>query len=46
MTRTGYRAIGVAISVGLACGLAAEAPPAGAQTAPPIVDLSSECWPP
>ena len=36
MTRTGYRAIGVAIAVGLAWGLAAEAPPAGAQTAPPI----------
>jgi hypothetical protein len=30
MTRTGYRAIGVAIAVGLAWGLAAEAPPAGA----------------
>ncbi len=36
MTRTGYRAIGVAIAVGLAWGLAAEAPPAGAQTAAPI----------
>src|SRR6266436_7635839 len=36
MIRTGYRAIGVAIAVGLAWGLAAEAPPAGAQTAPAI----------
>ena len=36
MTRTGYRTIGVAIAVGLAWGPAADAPPAGAQTAPPL----------
>jgi branched-chain amino acid transport system substrate-binding protein len=36
MTRTGSRAIGIAIAVGLACGLGADLPDAGAQGGGPI----------